>query len=93
MCHKQLILHKAETFSVLHCHQCILIQCFDAELSGGHIGGRKKETFPVACGSMAVFVGRAKQAKMGESSDVASRRLASPLVRALCVHFCGFSAP
>ena len=82
MCHKQLILHKAETFSVLHCHHCILIQCFDAELSGGHIGGRRRETFPVACGSMAVFVGRAKQAKMGESSD-ASRRLASPLVRAL----------
>ena len=62
MCHKQLILHKAETFSVLHCHQRILIQCFDAVLSGGHIGGRKKETFPIACGSMAVFVGRARKA-------------------------------
>ena len=41
------------------------------------ISAAVEETFPVACGSMAVFVGRAKQAKMGESSD-ASRRLASP---------------
>ena len=56
------------------------------------ISAAVEETFPVACGSMAVFVGRAKQAKMGESSD-ASRRLALPLVRELCVYFCGFSAP
>ena len=56
------------------------------------ISAAVEEIFPVACGSIAVFVGRAKQAKMGESID-ASKRLASPLVRELCVHFCGFSAP
>ena len=38
MCHKQLILHKTGTFSVLHCHQCILNHCFDTELSEDHIG-------------------------------------------------------
>ena len=64
ICHKQLILHKTETFSVLlsSMHLKPLLRYRTFGRSYRHFAVAAVEAiFPVVCGSMAVFVGRASK--------------------------------